>query len=222
MAVLGNNKGLCGNNTGLKPCPTNRRKGSNATLVLIILYIVCLIISLLIIVGIIFIYRMREAAVDEPTAAPIETYFATWNYEGENVHEEILKATQKFDSKYCIGVGGYGCVYKAQLPTGEVVAIKKFHKNDGILDGEEAFTTEINGSLADNLRDEVKALELGWRKRVNIVKGLANATCYMHYECCPAIIHRDILSKNVLLDDECEAHISDFGSATTLDPDSSN
>ncbi|XP_015887712.2 MDIS1-interacting receptor like kinase 2-like [Ziziphus jujuba] len=123
-----------------------------------------------------------------------------------------------------------------------------------MLDGEEAFTTEINilpnarhrniiklhgycsharysflvyefmekGSLADNLRDEVKALELGWRKRVTIVKGLANAIFYMHYECCPAIIHRDISSKNVLLDDEYEAHISDFGSATNLDPDSSN
>nr|XP_048332825.1 MDIS1-interacting receptor like kinase 2-like [Ziziphus jujuba var. spinosa] len=147
----------------------------------------------------------KEDAVDEQRAAPIETYFATWNYDGKNVHEEILKATQNFDSKYCIGVRGYGSVYKAQLPTGEVVAVKKFHKNDGILDGEEAFTTEINGSLADNLRDEVKALELGWTKRVNIVKGLSTVS-----NC-----------KNVLLDDDYEAHISDFGSGTTLDPDSS-
>ncbi|XP_060671374.1 MDIS1-interacting receptor like kinase 2-like [Ziziphus jujuba] len=65
-------------------------------------------------------------------------------------------------------------------------------------------------------------MELEWMKRVNIVKGLANAISYMHHECCPAIVHRDVSSKNVLLDDEYEAHISDFGSATTLDTKSSN
>nr|XP_048332831.1 MDIS1-interacting receptor like kinase 2-like [Ziziphus jujuba var. spinosa] len=78
------------------------------------------------------------------------------------------------------------------------------------------------GSLVKILSDNVNAMELEWMKRVNIVKGLANAISYMHHECCPAIVHRDISSKNVLLDDEYEAHISDFGSATTLDTKSSN
>ncbi|XP_060672017.1 MDIS1-interacting receptor like kinase 2-like [Ziziphus jujuba] len=78
------------------------------------------------------------------------------------------------------------------------------------------------GSLASILSDNVKALELKWTKRLTVVKDLANALSYMHYECCPAIIHRDISSKNVLFHDEYEAHISDFGSAVTLDPESSN
>ncbi|KAF3455519.1 hypothetical protein FNV43_RR00150 [Rhamnella rubrinervis] len=166
---------------------------------------------------------------------------------------EIIEATENFESKYCIGVGGYGSVYKSLLSTGEVVAVKKFHENSGVL-SQESFKSEISaltkvrhrniikllgycshrrhsflvyefmeeGSLAKILSDNMKAMELDWTKRVNVVKGLADAISYMHLECCPTIVHRDISSKNVLLDAEFEAHISDFGSARIFDPESSN
>ncbi|XP_015887604.3 MDIS1-interacting receptor like kinase 2-like [Ziziphus jujuba] len=78
------------------------------------------------------------------------------------------------------------------------------------------------GSLLKILSDNVKAVELEWTKRINVVKDLADAISYMHHECCPAIIHRDISTKNVLLDYDYEAHISDFGAATTLDLEPSN
>ncbi|KAM5575776.1 hypothetical protein ABKV19_014628 [Rosa sericea] len=68
--------------------------------------------------------------------------------------------------------------------------------------------------------EEVK--ELGWSKRLNIVKGVAHALCYMHHDCLPPIVHRDISSKNILLDDEYEACVSDFGTAKFLNPDSAN
>ena len=45
----------------------------------------------------------------------------------ENGIWKIIKATEEFKSKYCIGVGGYGSVYKADLPTGQVVAVNKIH-----------------------------------------------------------------------------------------------
>ena len=45
----------------------------------------------------------------------------------ENGIWKIIKATEEFNSKYCIGVGGYGSVYKADLPIGQVVAINKIH-----------------------------------------------------------------------------------------------
>ena len=51
---------------------------------------------------------------------------------------------------------------------------------------------------------------------------MANALSYMHHDCSPPIIHHDISSKNVLLDREFEAHISDFGNARFLNPDLSN
>ncbi|XP_057977984.1 MDIS1-interacting receptor like kinase 2 [Malania oleifera] len=78
------------------------------------------------------------------------------------------------------------------------------------------------GSLARLLSTVTEATELDWSKRVNVIKGVAYALSYMHHECSPPIVHRDISSKNVLLDSEYEAHVSDFGTAKFLNPDSSN
>ncbi|KAI5337812.1 hypothetical protein L3X38_017083 [Prunus dulcis] len=78
------------------------------------------------------------------------------------------------------------------------------------------------GSLAAMLSKDEEAKEFGWSKRVNIVNGLAHALSYMHHDCLPPIVHRDISSKNVLLDSEYEACVSDFGTAKFLNPDSTN
>ena len=79
-----------------------------------------------------------------------------------------------------------------------------------------------NGSLANMLSDNVKAMELEWSKRLNVVKGLANALSYLHHECSLAIIHRDISSNNVLLEAQYEAHVADFGLASILVHESSS
>ncbi|XP_024171940.1 MDIS1-interacting receptor like kinase 2-like [Rosa chinensis] len=78
------------------------------------------------------------------------------------------------------------------------------------------------GSLATVLTKDEEAKELWWSKRVNIVKGVAHALCYMHHECLPPIVHRDISSKNILLDSEYGAYVSDFGTAKFLNPNSTN
>ena len=78
------------------------------------------------------------------------------------------------------------------------------------------------GSLDKILNNEAQVIALDWNKRVNIIKGVAHALCYMHHECSHPIIHRDVSSKNVLLDLEYEAHISDFGTTKHLYPDASN
>ncbi|KAI9081379.1 hypothetical protein K1719_036642 [Acacia pycnantha] len=76
------------------------------------------------------------------------------------------------------------------------------------------------GSLADILRNNEGALELDWSKRVEIIKGVAHALSYMHHDCNPPVVHRDISSKNVLLSANLEAHVSDFGAARFLKLDS--
>ncbi|KAM0977450.1 hypothetical protein TB2_019833 [Malus domestica] len=67
-----------------------------------------------------------------------------------------------------------------------------------------------------------KAKEVGWRKRVNIVNGVADAFAYMHHDVVPPIMHRDISSKKLLLDSEYDASASNFGTAKFLNRDSTN
>ncbi|KAL9432051.1 hypothetical protein AB3S75_027127 [Citrus x aurantiifolia] len=78
-----------------------------------------------------------------------------------------------------------------------------------------------SGRLAAILSNDAAAQELGWSQRMNVLKE-ADGLSYLHYDCFPPIVHRDTSSKNMLLDLEYEAHISDFGISKFLKPDSSN
>ncbi|PHT83516.1 hypothetical protein T459_11959, partial [Capsicum annuum] len=78
------------------------------------------------------------------------------------------------------------------------------------------------GNLSSILSIEVESKKLDWIKRVNIIKGVAFALSYMHHDCLPPIVHRDISSSNILLDFKYEARVADFGIAKLLKPDSSN
>ncbi|KAK9205597.1 hypothetical protein WN943_015865 [Citrus x changshan-huyou] len=173
-----------------------------------------------------------------------------------NAPVEALEGNKELCGEYCIGNGGHGSVYRAELPSGEVVAVKKFHSSlpcDQIADQKE-FSTEVKalteirhrnivklygfcsharhsflvyeflerGSLAAILSNDAAAQELGWSQRMNVIKGVADALSYLHHDCFPPIVHRDISSKNLLLDLEYEAHVADFGIAKFLKPDSSN
>ncbi|CDP14109.1 unnamed protein product [Coffea canephora] len=181
--------------------------------------------------------------------------FRIWNYDGNMAYEDIIKATNDFDVSYCIGTGGYGSVYRARLPSGKVVALKKLHRLEGENPNfDKSFRNEGDmlskirhrnivklfgfclhkrcmfliyeymerGSLFCILRDETEAVELDWIKRVNLIKGIASALSYLHYDCDPPIIHRDVSSNNILLNSQLEATLSDFGTARILELDSSN
>ncbi|XP_045088195.1 leucine-rich repeat receptor-like serine/threonine-protein kinase At1g17230 [Aegilops tauschii subsp. strangulata] len=78
------------------------------------------------------------------------------------------------------------------------------------------------GSLHDTLKNEELAKELDWQKRIVVANTVAQAISYLHHDCSPPIIHRDITSNNILLDTSFKAFVSDFGMAKTIKPDSSN
>ncbi|KAF7851623.1 hypothetical protein BT93_L3448 [Corymbia citriodora subsp. variegata] len=177
------------------------------------------------------------------------------NFDVKTFHERILEATEGFDSKFYVGEGAYGIVYKAKLPTGQIVSVKKISSSpeEELLDFV-SFEREIQalsdirhrniaklygfyshaqhsfmvyeyiegGSLRTILNDDKKASEFSWDKRVNMVRGVANALSYIHYDCFPPWIHQDLTSNNVLLDVDYEARVSDFGTARLLRTDSSS
>ncbi|XVE68365.1 hypothetical protein DITRI_Ditri09bG0062400 [Diplodiscus trichospermus] len=253
-----NNKNLCGNATGLKPCdpiPTNEPQKRKSNRSVVILIVVPLLGSLVLVGGLSILFRRIWKRRFKPTEEQSQDLFAIWGYEGEIIYKNIIEATEDFSSSCCIGSGGYGNVYKGVLPTGRVVAVKKLHQSEDRMSiNKKALESEIRalanirhrnivklygfcsnsklsflvykfverGSLRMVLSSEEAAMELDWNKRVNAVKGLANALSYMHHDCSPPIIHRDISSNNVLLDLDYEAHISDFGTARLLMPDESN
>jgi tRNA A-37 threonylcarbamoyl transferase component Bud32 len=70
-----------------------------------------------------------------------------------------------------------------------------------------------NGSLHDILHEKNPPPLLMWDVRLNIAIGIAEGLAYLHNNCDPPIVHRDIKPKNILVDDNMEPIISDFGTA---------
>ncbi|KAG2713678.1 hypothetical protein I3760_04G187600 [Carya illinoinensis] len=72
------------------------------------------------------------------------------------------------------------------------------------------------GSLRSLLQGKKGANILNWDMRLNIIRGVAHAMSYLHHDCVPPIVHRDLSGSNILLDSEFEPKISDFGTARML------
>ncbi|KAJ4723327.1 putative Receptor protein kinase [Melia azedarach] len=259
MEALQGNKGLCGNVKGFPSCtsstlykPSSRKKW--VVIGLLVLGGFC-VLFVVIAVFIILQRQKRDSQKQEIACVNTPQLLLVLSFEGKFVHEEIIRATNNFDSKYCIGEGAQGNVFKAELQSGDVIAVKKFHSplSSEIVNQQEFLNeikalTEIRhrnivkfygfcshvrhsfviyeyferGSLAIILSNETTAKEFGWRMRINAIKNIADALSYLHHDCCPPIVHRDLSSKNILLDLEYIAHVSDFGTAKFLKTDSSN
>ncbi|KAL1825874.1 hypothetical protein ACET3Z_012652 [Daucus carota] len=209
----------------------------------------------ILILATVYIYRCATKENQITTDVKNGDLFSVWNYDGHIAYEDIIRATKNFDIRYCIGTGSYGSVYRAKLPTGRTVALKKLHHCETEEPAfDRSFRNEVQvlsnirhrnivklygfclhsqcmflvyeymvkGSLFCALRDNVRAMKLNWSRRVNSVKGIAHALSYMHHDCNPPIVHRDISSNNILLNFNMEASVADFGASRLLDPDSSS
>ncbi|CAH8384308.1 unnamed protein product [Eruca vesicaria subsp. sativa] len=164
--------------------------------------------------------------------------------------KDIIKKLEALNEEHIIGCGGFGTVYKLDMDDGNVFALKRIVKLNGGFDRLFERELEILGSIKHrylvNLRgycnsptsklllydylpggslDQAlheRGEELDWDSRVNIIIGAAKGLAYLHHDCSPRIIHRDIKSSNILLDGNLEARVSDFGLAKLLEDEESH
>lgn len=157
-------------------------------------------------------------------------------------YEELFEATSGFSELNLLGEGGFGSVYKGRLPDGKEVAVKQLKIGGGQGEREFKAEVEIisrihhrhlvslagyciwesgrllvyeyvpNNNLHFHLHGEGRPV-IDWATRVKIAAGAARGIAYLHEDCHPRVIHRDIKSANILLDDNFEAQVSDFGLA---------
>ncbi|KAI9100067.1 hypothetical protein K1719_024285 [Acacia pycnantha] len=164
-------------------------------------------------------------------------------------YKELKSATKNFSEKNKLGEGGFGTVYKGTLKNGKTVAVKKLamrqsNRMDEEFESEVRLINNVhhrnlvrllgccskgnkrilvyeymkNTSLDRFLFGSNKG-SLHWKQRYDIILGVARGLTYLHEEFHICIIHRDIKTNNILLDDDFQPKIADFGLARLLPGD---
>ncbi|KAG6523319.1 hypothetical protein ZIOFF_013175 [Zingiber officinale] len=156
--------------------------------------------------------------------------------------EELATATNGFSDSNLLGQGGFGYVHKGILPNGKEIAVKQLKSESGQGEKEFRAEIEIisrvhhrhlvslvgyciagsqrllvyefvpNNTLEYHLHGEGLPV-MDWPSRHKIALGSARGLAYLHEDCHPRIIHRDIKGANILLDFKFEAMVADFGLA---------
>ncbi|KAK6128626.1 hypothetical protein DH2020_037639 [Rehmannia glutinosa] len=159
--------------------------------------------------------------------------------------EHVVRATANFNASNCIGNGGFGATYKAEIAPTVLVAIKRLavgrfqgvqqfdaksktlgrlrHPNLVTLIGYHASETEmfliynyLPGGNLEKFIQERSTRAVDWRILHKIALDIARALAYLHDQCVPRVLHRDVKPSNILLDEDYNAYLSDFGLARLL------
>ncbi|KAF3958983.1 hypothetical protein CMV_016160 [Castanea mollissima] len=129
----------------------------------------------------------------------------------------IMSATNNFSLENKLGEGGFGLVYKGIFSKGQELAIKRLSRNSGqgMLEfkNELILISELQHMNLVQLLDSTKSKMLDWPTRFSIIEGIAQGLLYLHKYSRLRVIHRDLKASNILLDENMNPKISDFGMA---------
>lgn len=239
------NAGLCVSPDGQTCSSLETHHSTHVGAVTILVCILSGIIALALCTGWYLVFttgrRFRQELIRDDFSWPWTFIpFQKLNFTIENVLENLTETN-------IIGKGCSGVVYKADMPNGEVIAVKKLwpSKRDDAKEQQDAFASEIeilgnirhrnivkllgyctnrrvqlllynyipNGNLAQLLHER---RILDWDTRYKIAVGAAQGLSYLHHDCVPAILHRDVKCNNILLDARFEPYLADFGLAKLM------
>ncbi|KAK8444031.1 hypothetical protein SEVIR_9G070300v4 [Setaria viridis] len=185
---------------------------------------------------------MTSGLYSSPPLPPPSPHEALGLGKGTFTYEQLAAATGNFSPANLLGQGGFGYVHKGVLPGGRAVAVKQLKSGSGQGEREFQAEVDIisrvhhrhlvslvgyciagarrvlvyefvpNKTLEFHLHGKGQPV-MEWPTRLRIALGSAKGLAYLHEDCHPRIIHRDIKSANILLDNNFEAKVADFGLA---------
>ncbi|CAO2198566.1 unnamed protein product [Urochloa humidicola] len=202
------------------------------------------VISFLLVILLFFVCERRKRAKISNLRTKMVVTFT--DAPPELTYDNLIRATSNFSIQNLIGTGGFGATYKAELAPGFLVAVKRLamgrfqglqqfdaeirtlgrirHRNLVTLIGYHLGESDtfliynyLSGGNLETFIHEMGNRNVSWIEVHKIAVDVAQALAFLHCSCTPRIIHRDIKPSNILLDEDLNAYLSDFGLARLIE-----
>jgi Leucine-rich repeat (LRR) protein len=228
-----------------------QRNGLKSAKTVALILVILASVTIIVIASLVIVVRNHRYAMEKSSGAltassGAEDFSYPWTFiPFQKLNFTVDNILDCLKEENVIGKGCSGIVYKAEMPNGQLIAVKKLWKTKQDEDPVDSFAAEIqilghirhrnivkllgycsnrsvklllynyisNGNLQQLLQGN---RNLDWETRYKIAVGSAQGLAYLHHDCVPTILHRDVKCNNILLDSKHEAYLADFGLAKLM------